>query len=83
MEIKEHLPKPLSTSTASKSPILSENTSKASNLNPLPSLSPTPRSKDDDKLSSSFFGVRNYLHHFYDSVALRDADQFEEFEEYR
>lgn len=52
---------------------------------PFPDPSPTPSSctKDDDKPSSSFFGIRSYLHHFYDSVALRDADQFEEFEEYR
>lgn len=53
-------------------------------LSPLPAPSPTPSCvKDDEKPQSSFFGVRSYLHHFYDSVALRDADQFEEFEEYR
>lgn len=72
---------PVSSSTACGSHS-ERSTQKGSTPPPPPLPVPSP-SCDDDKPSSSFFGVRSYLHHFYDSVALRDADQFEEFEEYR
>jgi len=41
---------------------------------------PTPHSATQ---SRGFFGVRSYLHHFYEQASIKDPQNYEEFEEYR